>query len=163
MTCSITPLLPLEGHVLGSTLSMFAEKSGGCTVLRSLPLQVAPPRLSKGACWDIIIRFSELYHNLIFHYSPVGRNFEPQLFSEVCRLLSTLTTPYHPQSDGLMERLNRTFLTIHSIKANEDQENWDVCLPEIMMAYRTSVSEMTGFTAFQLMFGREIRLPLDLS
>ena len=98
-------------------------------------------------------------------HSDQGRNFESQLFSEVCRLLDikkTRTTPYHPQSDGLVERLNRTLLTMLSIKANEDQENWDLCLPEIMMAYRTSVHETTGFTPFQLMFGREVRLPLDV-
>ncbi len=82
-------------------------------------------------------------------HSDQGRNFESTLFVEMCQLLSiekTRTTPYHPQSDGLVERLNRTLLTMLSIRACEKQDKWDEHLPLIMMAYRTSVHETTGFT-----------------
>ena len=44
-------------------------------------------------------------------HTDQGRNFESKLFSEHCSLLDThktRTTPYHPQSDRLVERLNRT-------------------------------------------------------
>ena len=44
-------------------------------------------------------------------HTDQGRNFESVLFKEVCRLLDiekTRTTPLHPQSDGMVERLNRT-------------------------------------------------------
>ena len=37
-----------------------------------------------------------------------GRNFESAVFSEMCSLLGTRTTPLHPQSDGMVERINRT-------------------------------------------------------
>ena len=83
----------------------------------------------------------------------------------MCKLLGikkTRTTAYHPQSDGLVERFNRTLLNLLSIAAREDTCNWDSYLPLLMFAYRTSVQESTGCTPYQLVFGREVRLPIDV-
>ena len=44
-------------------------------------------------------------------HSDQGRNFEAQLFQEICVLFNmdkTRTSPYHPESDGMVERMNRT-------------------------------------------------------
>ena len=44
-----------------------------------------------------------------------GKNFESNLVKEICRLLGivkTQTTPYHPQSDGMIEMFNRTLLSM---------------------------------------------------
>ena len=98
-------------------------------------------------------------------HTDQGRNFESALFKEVCLLLGvhkTRTTPYHPQSDGLVERFNRTLLDLLSIAAREDEQNWDLCIPTVMLAYRTSVQESTGCTPYFLLFGREARLPVDV-
>lgn len=46
-----------------------------------------------------------------------------RLFSEMCEILGvmkTRTMPYHPQSDGLVERLNKTLLTLLSIRVSEN-------------------------------------------
>jgi len=51
-------------------------------------------------------------------HSDQGRQFELKLLSEVCRLLQihkTRTMPYHPQSDGLVERCNRTLYIKYAI------------------------------------------------
>ena len=48
-------------------------------------------------------------------HSDQGKNFDSQLFKETCQLLGihkTRTTPYHPQSDGLVERFNQTLKTL---------------------------------------------------
>ena len=97
-------------------------------------------------------------------HTDQGRNFESKLFAELCELLDvwkTRTSPYHPQSDGLVERLNRTILMMLSIVL-EKQSNWDKYLPYVMFAYRSSVHKTTGYTPFQLMFGREVKLPVDV-
>ena len=98
-------------------------------------------------------------------HTDQGKNFESTLIAEMCHLLGikkTRTTPYHPQSDGLVERFNHTLLTILSIAASECEQEWDLRLPVVMLAYRSSVQETTGATPFSLMFGREVRLPIDL-
>jgi len=86
-----------------------------------------------------------------FVHTDQGRNFESTLMSEICKLLGivkTRTTPYHPQSDGLVERFNHTLLTMLSIVAKDREQDWDLHLPLVMMAYRTSVQESTGATPF---------------
>ena len=97
-------------------------------------------------------------------HSDQGRQFESGLFQEMCRLLEitkTRTSPFRPQSDGMIERFNRTLLSMLSHWAGKNQKSWDCKLPQVMLAYRTSLHESTKNTPFFLMFGREIRLPLD--
>jgi hypothetical protein len=96
-------------------------------------------------------------------HSDQGSNFESNVFQSVCKLLGihkTRTTAYHPQSDGLVERLNRTIQNMLSIYVREDQVDWDVHLPYVMMAYRASEQETVGVNPNRMMFGREVSLPL---
>eukprot|EP00731_Ephydatia_muelleri_P007367 Em0003g1615a len=98
-------------------------------------------------------------------HSDQGRNFESGVIKGICELLQvrkTRTTPYHPQSDGMVERYNRTLLNLLSLSVSENERDWDVKLPVLLFAYRTSVHETTGVTPFSMMLGREARLPEDL-
>ena len=79
--------------------------------------------------------------------SDHGREFENGLMKSLCTLLGcvkTRTTPYHPESDGMVERFNRTCLMMLSMFVNDRWDNWHEFLPFIMHAYRTSVHESTG-------------------
>ncbi len=71
------------------------------------------------------------------------------------------TTPYHPQSNGLVERLNHTLADMMSMYVNSAHSDWDVILPYITFAYNTSRQESTGRTPFFLLYGREAKLPID--
>ena len=98
-------------------------------------------------------------------HSDQGRNFESTLFSELCKLLEvskTRTTPYRPQSDGLVERFNRTLQQMLKTLVNEARDDWDELLPYVTMAYRASPQESTGCSPNLLMLGRESNLPLDV-
>ena len=50
----------------------------------------------------------------------------------------TRTTPYRPQSDGLVERLNRTLIAMLSAFVNGNKDDWDDHLPYLMMAYKAT-------------------------
>ena len=98
-------------------------------------------------------------------HSDQGRQFESKLFQEMCKLLGihkTRTTPYHPQSDGMVERFNRTLAAMLSAYVSTNQKDWDDQLPYVTMAYRSSEHETTGLSPNMLMFGREVSTPLDL-
>ena len=100
----------------------------------------------------------------VYLHTDQGCNFESKLIYKVCALLGiekTRTSSYHPQSNGMVEQFNKTLLDIlSSTAANED--DWDLVLPSIMLAYWTSVHSTTKHTPFQLMFGREAKLPVDV-
>ena len=63
---------------------------------------------------------------------------------------STRTAPYHPESDGMIERFNLTVSNLHtmmlSMFVNDRHDNWHELLPYVMHAYRTSVHESTGYS-----------------
>ena len=46
--------------------------------------------------------------------------------------------------------------------AGKNRNDWDDLLPAVMMAYRSSVHESTGFSPYRLMFGEECTLPMDI-
>nr|WPV71156.1 MAG: replicase [Ips erranti-like virus 3] len=98
-------------------------------------------------------------------HSDQGRNFESAVFTEVCDRLGikkTRTTPLHPQSDGMVERFNRTLDNYLRTVVDNNQTDWDQHIPLFLMAYRSAVHDSTGKTPASVVFGRELRLPMDL-
>ena len=99
-------------------------------------------------------------------HSDQGRNFESQVFATMCARLGitkTRTTPLHPQSDGLVERFNRTLAEQLSILTSTHQRDWDTHLPLVLMACRSAVQDSTSCTPALLMLGRELRTPAELA
>lgn len=101
---------------------------------------------------------------LLIH-SDQGTNFTSAVFKGMCDIMGmkkTQTTPLHPQSDGMVERFNRTILNHLSVFVSRNQRDWDQKLPLFLLAYRSAVHETTGYTPAQLLFGRDLRLPCDI-
>ncbi|GBM52432.1 Retrovirus-related Pol polyprotein from transposon 412 [Araneus ventricosus] len=101
---------------------------------------------------------------MILH-SDQGTNFNSALFTELCKLLGILktrTTALHPESDGMVERFNRTILNNLSLFVSRNQADWDTHLPLFLLAYRSAEHEVTGLTPAEMLFGRTLRLPCDI-
>ena len=96
----------------------------------------------------------------------MSRNILHQtIFTEMCKRLhisKTRNSPYHPQSSDLVERLNRTIEDMISKFASKNQQDWNLYLPYLMMAYITSVHDTMGETPCFMMMGREVALLIDL-
>ena len=98
-------------------------------------------------------------------HTDQGREFESELFSLVCEKMEinkTRTTPYRPNSDGLVEKFNRTLKQMLRIFSSENPRDWDDHLPFVMMAYRATQQKSTGCTPNLLFLNRETLCPLDL-
>ena len=94
-----------------------------------------------------------------------GSNFMSKLLSETYRMLGVKpirTTPYHPQTDGLVERFNQTLKAMLRRAATESGKDWDKLIPFLLFAYREVPQSSTGFSPFELVFGRHVRGPLDI-
>ena len=64
--------------------------------------------------------------------------------------------PCHLQTDGLMERFNKMLKSMLKKVASEEGQGWDTLLPHILFAYREVPQTATGFSPFELVFGREV-------
>ena len=94
-----------------------------------------------------------------------GRNLESKLFQSLMQSLridKTRTTFFHPQSNAVIERMNRTLLNMLAKTIDDFQSNWTQQLPYVMMAFRTSVHESTGYTPQLLVFGEDINFSIDI-
>ena len=89
-------------------------------------------------------------------HSDQGRNFKSTVLAQTLEAFGvkkSRTTAYHPQGDGMVERVNWSLLQL--LRAYVDKENdWEQYLPLVLYAYRTSVHTSTGCSPFLLMFGR---------
>ena len=74
----------------------------------------------------------------------------------------TSTSPYHPQCDGQVERMNRTILELLVLNTANPTDTWDLNLGLALMAYRNAVETSTGFAPHFLRYGREMRLLIDI-
>jgi len=94
-----------------------------------------------------------------------GRQFESKLFQELCKRLDIVklrSTAFHPETCGLVERMNRSIEDMLSKYISVNQKDWDEWIPILLLAYRSSVHASTGKTPYQMMFGHNPRLPIDI-
>lgn len=113
-----------------------------------------------------------LWENFIVYYgiperlhTDQGPDFESKLIKELCALLGVQkchTTPYHPRGNPV-ERFNRTLLAMLGTLEFKQKSKWKQFVKPLVHAYNCTKNEVTGYTPYELMFGRCPRLPIDLA
>lgn len=76
------------------------------------------------------------------------------IMRQICELLQiakTRTTPYHPASNGQVERYNRTLLQALRCYIKNKQDTWDEYLQQLAGASRASKNRQTGFSPNEMM------------
>ena len=95
--------------------------------------------------------------------SDNGSNFVSRTMSQFCQLTGIhqiKISPYHPQTDGMVE-LNSTMKRLLRKLTPKNVKEWDDCLPFVLWAYRGTIHSSTGFSPYELVFGRTMKTPLD--
>lgn len=157
----------------------------GMDLLGPFPLSIARNRWIVVAT-DYLTRYAEtkalpfattsevaaffIQHIVLRHGAPEvlitdrGSAFTAQLTQDILRLSHTShrrTTAYHPQTNGLTERLNKTITDMMAMYVDVEHRTWDEILPFVTFAYNTAVQETTGFSPFHLVHGRQATTMLD--
>ena len=93
----------------------------------------------------------------------------PEFLSEVLQETAELlgisqlpTSGGHPQTDGLVERFNRTLKQALAKMVTKGGRNWDMLLGPVLLAYRATPHTSTGMSPFYLLYGRSPQLPSAL-
>ena len=97
--------------------------------------------------------------------SDNGSQFTSDMMREVTRLISLkqlTTSPYHPMCNGLVEKYNGTLKLVLKRLCEERPKDWDRYLPAVLFSYREVPQESTRFSPFELLYGRNVRGPMDI-
>ena len=93
-----------------------------------------------------------------------GQGFMSKLVAAVNQIYNVkqqFTSSYHPQTNSVAERTNKTIIQCLKTVIDSNQLNWPQLLPGILMAFRMTPSASSEFSPFYLVFGKEMNLPFD--
>ena len=88
----------------------------------------------------------------------VARDFTDYLSSMGIKHIRS--TPRHPESNGKIERFNRTFKEMLAKAVRNAPEDWEEHVGATLFSHRISVSDVTHYSPFYLLYGRQPRAPL---
>ena len=116
---------------------------------------VTPDQTAKTVTKFLYGGYISIFRALDRLLSDRGTSFTSSIIKELCKILGIQqlrTMPYHPQTNGLVERSHQ--MIMHMIgKLGEDKKaDWPSHLAEIVHAYNATQSTVTGYSPHYLMF-----------
>ncbi|KAI2660671.1 Transposon Tf2-6 polyprotein [Labeo rohita] len=145
----ITDLPPSNGYT--TVLSVIDRFSKGC---RFIPLTKLPTTMETAELLcDWVFRFYGLPEDIV---SDRGPQFSSRLWASFCRLLGinvSLTSGYHPQANGQVERLNQELSRFLRSYCHDHQEDWSRFLFWAEYAQNSLRKPTTQLTPFQCILG----------
>lgn len=113
-----------------------------------------------------------IYEDILLHHgcpdiilTDNGREFKNQLIDTLCKKMNInkkFSSPYRPKTNGLVERTNKTLISILAKNIYDDRKNWDKYFNIIRFNYNIRPQENLGCSPFELVYGRKPMLPYSL-
>ena len=127
-----------------------------------VPLPVSTSDVVAETIWTNVITVHGCPNQIVTDQGP---QFTSKLFKDLNQALGVKlihSSPYHPQGNAPAERIHRFLKSSLRTMIARTQEDWDEQVPAIEFAYRVSPLSGYPYSPFQLVYGREPRLPADL-
>ena len=94
-----------------------------------------------------------------------GTNITSQLLQKLYQLVVVKvikTSPYHPETDGLVEHFNQTLKSMLKKVLVRESHSWGQMVPYVLFAYKEVPQESTRLSHFELIYSKDVRGPLDV-
>ena len=125
---------------------------------------VVKDQTARTAAETLRIGYFRLFGAPAYLVSDQGKAFTGHVITHLCELYGVQklrTSPYHAETNGQVEHMNQTIISMIG-KLEEDRKAcWSEHLPELLMAYNATCSAVTGYSHYYLLFGRRPRIPVD--
>ncbi|CDJ56293.1 Retrotransposon nucleocapsid protein, related [Eimeria maxima] len=111
---------------------------------------------------DRVIRYHGFPETLVSDRDP---RFTSEIWEALCsrfNIRRALSSPYHPQTDGQTERVNRTLEQMLRTYIQTDEKEWEHLLPALELAYNTTPHSSTELSPFEVMIGENPLTAADL-
>jgi len=113
-----------------------------------------------------------LFENVVMSFgclrilmSDQGCHFVNQAITkltEVFQIHQSKSTPYHPQENETMEAFNKILEHALMKVCDVERDDWDLRVPAVLWAYKTTCKKLMGFTPFKLVYGQEAVVPMEV-
>lgn len=108
----------------------------------------------------ILIRFG-VPHKIVADNGTCCRSKEFADFSKSYGITLSYSSPYHPQGNGQAKYSNKNLLKIIKRMLGNNKRAWNSKLNLAVCVDRVTIKKSTGFSPYQLVYGKEARLPLN--
>ncbi|GJV76006.1 reverse transcriptase domain-containing protein, partial [Tanacetum coccineum] len=112
--------------------------------------------------WDNVVCRFGLPGEIV---SDNGKQFMDNLFKDWCEKLNIrqcFASVKHPQTNGLVERANRSLGEVIKSRLGEKNKNWVEEISHVLWAHRTMIKSSNGETPFSLTYGTEAVIPVEI-
>ena len=126
----------------------------------AVPCQTAS---AEETCDHLITHWISRYGCLMTFQSDNGKAFVGDLTKELMKrshIAQAHSTTYHPQTNMLVERQNRTLVNMLRVYCSRYMLDWDKYLPQVVGAYNITQRSTTGISPFMMLTGKERAMPL---
>ena len=108
--------------------------------------------------------YFRLFSAPAYFVSDQGKAFIGHIITHLCYLYGVQklrTSHYHAQTNGQVEHMNQMIICMIGKLEGDKKACWSKHLPELLLAYNGTHSAVTGYSPYDLLFGRRLRIPVD--
>ena len=123
------------------------------------------PSATSASAAEMLFEDVILKHGAILYLqSDQGSHFRNELLAAITKMTGcqqVFSIPYHPMSNGQVERFNSTFCDQLKKYCHQNPSHWDLYLASVVWAYNSTIHATTKYIPYELAFNRRPRCPFD--